>query len=398
MKIKIKGTVKERIWEWSFIFITIFYSFYNSIFSRNVLISIIGVMFAAIVVVGILYKQKGKLSKIEILTFIIVWGFSFLNIIFFKVPLNSVIRSFLFIFIPMIIAGGIIDLEKNHAFIYWVSCFYIIFLLCYLVFYYSRISTTHHDYIDYMGFAYYAIPSLMIIVYEFFRKRTIISFIMAVIGGGYLIMCGTRGPILCTALFGCFCMFMYIKNGSTKQKVGIMLLILTGIIVLLNLRSIAVALYPVFARHNLSTRFFKYVIESRNVLEGTGRMSIYKVTIDNIKSHPLLGTGLFSDRKLFGGNDTSYSHNFILEIINSYGILLGCSMLILLFGLVVQSYRKTDSEIYRYYIVIYFTASVVKLMLSYTFLGESTLYILIGICFAALRKAGHRNCYYEYRR
>ena len=63
MKIKIKGTVKERIWEWSFIFITIFYSFYNSIFSRNVLISIIGVMFAAIVVVGILYKQKGKLSN-----------------------------------------------------------------------------------------------------------------------------------------------------------------------------------------------------------------------------------------------------------------------------------------------------------------------------------------------
>ena len=88
---------------------------------------------------------------------------------------------------------------------------------------------------------------------------------------------------------------------------------------------------------------------------------------------------------MFGGGEKGYSHNLVLEVLNSFGVPLGLVLLSLLLGLIAVSFVKTKSKIYREFIAIYTDAAIVKLLFSASFMQESTLFLLIGICLAGLR-------------
>ena len=369
-----------------FIFLTFFYTFYLSICNKISFIPFLSVIMAIAILIILCKSIQISMRKIEIFTFICLFLLSLCNIVLFGTEVNTYILVYLFCLLPMMFAGIIVDLEKYHSFIYKISVVYVIFLLAYLSMVYLRSSTVHTDFADFMGFAYYVVPALLIITYNYFKDRKIFDLIMMGIGGVYLIICGTRGPLLCVIVFGAFCVFMDIKaHGNSKRKLAIIGILLTAAFAALNLRSISLFLYPIFQRYGFSTRFFQIIISGNSFTVDTGRNDIYSVVMENIGSHPITGTGLFSDRMLFGGDNTAYSHNFILEIINSFGIPVGCLLLFLLFALIIYSFSHTKSSTYQYYIAIYVSAAIVKLTFSSSFMQESTFFILIGICFAALR-------------
>lgn len=377
--------LKSSFWEKCLIFITFFYTFYLSLCNRLPSGHIIAIILSIVVIVGYLLTNKARLYNRDFFVFIGVFMVCLFNCLLFNVEFSEYVRTFLFCFIPMILVGGIVDVRNNYKFIYIVSCIYIAFLLVYMVTGYTKVSTVHSNNIDYLGFAYYAIPALLFIINYYFKKRSKISIIFIALGILYLAICGTRGPVLCTFIYLVYCMMRDWKKGSAKRKLIILLLILVGLIILLNMRSIALYLYPIFKRNGFSTRFFLFFLKELDITDLTGRDNIRKTVIQNINNHFLFGSGIMGDRALFGGGDQGYSHNLILEVLNNFGVPLGALLLGALFFLIIISVAKTKSQIYKDFIVIYTVAAIIKLFLSASFMQESALFILIGICFAGLR-------------
>ena len=372
-------------WEKCLIFISIFYTFYISLCNRLPNGTTVAIILGVLIIVGYVLTNKVRLYSRDFFVFFGVFMLCLLNGLFFNVEFTEYVRTFLFCFIPMIIIGGIVDVRKNYKYIYQVSCIYIGFLLVYMVTGYTKISTVYTDNIDYLGFAYYAIPALLFIINYFFETKSKISMAFVALGILYLAICGTRGPVLCTFIYLFYCVMRDWKRGSVKRKLIILLLILIGFIILLNMRSIALYLYPIFKRNGFSTRFFLFFLKDLDITDLTGRDSMRKTVLENINSNFLLGSGIMGDRVLFGGGDQGYSHNLILEVLNSFGVPLGVLLLCSLFLLIIISYVKTKSRIYKEFIIIYTVAAIVKLLFSASFMQESSLFILIGICFAGLR-------------
>ena len=365
-----------------FIFITIFYSFYTSITNAFGLSGIATVIIAIFIVIGMFLTSRIKIYFVD---FAVAFGFFMLcltNILFFNVEITGYVKTFLFCFIPMIFAGSIIDVEKYQSFIYKVSCLYLAVLFVYVARYYiGTLNLYSSDYVDIMGFAYYSMPALLIIAYNYFKDKKLSNLLFLILGVLYLLICGTRGPILCLLVFGTFCVLMEIKNGSSIKKLWIVFLSVVAFVILINIRSIALMLYPIFQRNGFSTRLFSTIINEGTLGGLSGRDNVYDAMIYRIKLHPIIGGGLMEERSALHG----YGHNLVLETLNSFGIPIGLLLIAALLYLIVYSFTKTKSITYRYYIVAFACIPLVKLMFSSSFLQESSLYILVGICFGALR-------------
>ena len=372
-------------WEKCLIFICIFYTFFMSLCNRLPNGTSVALVLSIFVVSGYALTNRIKLYKRDFFVFIGVFLICLFNCLLFNVEFSEYVRTFLFCFIPMILVGGIIDIRKNYKFIYVVSCIYIVFLLIYMVTGYAKSSTVYSDYIDYLGFAYYAIPALLFIIYYYFETRSKIAIVFMALGMLYLAICGTRGPVLCVFVYLVYCVIRDWNQGSKKRKLFILCILIVSFIVLMNMRSIALYLYPIFQRNGFSTRFFLFFLNKLNIADLTGRDVIRDTVVQSINEHFILGSGIMGDRVLFGVGDQGYSHNLILEVLNNFGVPLGLIFLTLLFGLVIVSFAKTKSKTYREFIAIYTVAAIVKLLLSASFMQESTLFLLIGICFAGLR-------------
>ena len=186
----------HEIWEKCIIFISVFYTFFISICNRLPNGTTIAFVTSIVIVVGYILTNRLRLYRIDVFTFSGLFLICLFNCLFFNVGFSSYVCTFLFCFIPMILVGGMVDFRKNYKFIYEISCIYITFLLAYMLTTYTRKSTVYSDYIDFLGFAYYAIPALLFIINYYFETRSKVSLVFIVFGFLYLAICGTRGPVL----------------------------------------------------------------------------------------------------------------------------------------------------------------------------------------------------------
>lgn len=142
-----------------FIFITVFYSFYISITDALGLSEIPAVIIAVIIVMGMLLTNNVKLHFKDVAVFLGFFILCLMNIWIFNVEISDYVKTFLFCFMPMILAGCVIDIEKYQGFIYKTSCLYIVVLFVYVARYYiGTLNLYSTDSMDIMGFAYYSIP------------------------------------------------------------------------------------------------------------------------------------------------------------------------------------------------------------------------------------------------
>ena len=379
--VKIKITTKQLfddIWIKALIFVTVFNSFYTSIINKVGVSSFLSVIFLILLCFGAYGLGHVQLYVKDTIITLVLFLLCLLNVMIFNVKIDDYMITF-FSFLFMIIASGSIDYEKHQNYILSISSLYILVLFVYRLFFYR--TTVSSDYFNDMGFAYYITPSAIIVIYNFFRDRKIKHLILLIMSAFFLFICGTRGAILCCVLFVIYCIIMEMQKIKTHKKWILFAALLLVLIAIINFRHIAAWTYPFLKENGFSTRWMRYLRSEGGLFETSGRDVIIKIVKDNIFKHPILGGGLMEDRILMGG----YSHNIILELLNSFGIPLGAILFIALLFLIIYSYIKTKSTVYKYYIVAFTCVSVVKLMVSSSFMQESSLYILIGICFRALR-------------
>lgn len=228
---------------------------------------------------------------------------------------------------------------------------------------------------EYMSFSYNLLFGTIFSSIYFFEKKKVLSLIAAIIGVVMIFVFGARGPMVCY-LFSLSVYFLMSKVSTAKKILLIFLIFSAGTVVLMLWQEMLVALRDSVESLGISSRTVEILLEG-DVFSDSGRGEIQRKVAEGFT---LFGRGLFGDRVL-GGN--RYSHNLIIELIAQWGYIFGILIIITLTVLFVKGFRTRDTNL-QLLILALFSASVVKLMLSETYLRNAMFFVLIAACVNAV--------------
>lgn len=215
-------------------------------------------------------------------------------------------------------------------------------------------------------------PTAFMGTYAFLNKKKV-YYIPFVIGLYTILMGGSRGAILWPiAMFPLMLPFCWKNMDKRKRRntiVLFVLLFLIGTVVFLFYDLILSALLSLLNSFGLESRTISAVL-SGSFSDGNGREQIYKIAIELIKTGGAFGWGVYGDRYVIADRISwaiwGYSHNVVLEILVSFGWLLGSLICGIIIKKIVDLYHDCNN-IERQIIFITFFVTSFKLILSSSF-------------------------------
>lgn len=235
-----------------------------------------------------------------------------------------------------------------------------------------------------MSSAYNLLPHVCLICAFLMRKPCASRAIPFALGFLMVLLCGSRGPVLCILVFTAVMFFLNVSLKNPKLWISLILLAAVAII-FGNLIEILIE----FARDlasdlGLSTRVLdKY--QSGTFAVSDGRVDIRERVMAALAEEPILGLGIYGDRHVAGGQ---YAHNVFVEILANYGYLIGAIFLICLAVLLLRALRfvhkKKESD--SLLILLLLLGCNLKLFVSGTYIAEPFFFFLIGYAASLVRR------------
>lgn len=279
---------------------------------------------------------------------------------------------FLFLVVPYIFLGAAFDINKLEREIYVISLVSIIvqafFYLVFLRNFYSGNTLVG----DQIAPAYQTLPHVLVVLWQMIKRPNIYNISIFALGMFVMLSLGNRGSILSIVAFTILYLLL-ISRKTLKMTYKIFIAALFALFVGF-FNPIMDFLAGQTESYGMSMSFFNRL--SDDITDSNGRDSLYGQLLSYIKSSPLFGYGLGADRNLVG----NYSHNFVLELIISFGIIIGVIISLSLVILVIKSFVSTKDSNQRAFILILIGPSFIKLSLSGSFLMEPYLFFIIGYC------------------
>ena len=289
--------------------------------------------------------------------------------------LNENILTCIFCIFPFYFLGRIIEIEKSFdAFLLLSAACILLDLFYFLVYAQNNKNMEEVAGQDNMFAAYQILPHVAFLLWATLKKFRIWKIVTTFLGILFLLSCGTRGPLVCLGFFTIIYFFFYMNfKGAVYVKFFILAM---ASIVIVNLQSIAIALAKVFTGLQLSTRILEKFITGelgndsyRSVL----RDRLYEV-LDS--GNHFFGLGAFGCRNY----DIVYPHVLHLDFFCTYGYLVGTALLILLFLLIGWAFWLSRNTSEQVFLLFLFSITIIKLLLSGTFIQEPYFFLLIGAC------------------
>lgn len=321
-----------------------------------------------------LWNRAKWMSIFAELVLMILFGFSFLLGNNATVDLLSITVDEITIFLPLGLCAYAVDnyetmLNVLHR---WA-------IVTHLVLFALFLSVTSQKYLGYtMSVGYAILLQALIMADRAFNRKSIIDISFVIIDTIMIVFLGSRGPLLCLAVYIVIKLF----GIASSQRGKVLLLLLGG--------AFAIGLYFLFPKlitglSNLSKTLFG--IQSRtlrlfvsgNITYDAGRDWYYTYTRDRIAERPLFGWGLGG-----GWSNGTYPHNILYEIILSFGYLLGIPILIWILKQTIFGLFCKDATTRR--IILIFFAFSISLLFSGSFIMSSSFYILLLLCCKYSRK------------
>ncbi|PWM20832.1 MAG: hypothetical protein DBX97_03070 [Collinsella tanakaei] len=234
--------------------------------------------------------------------------------------------------------------------------------------------------INYMTLAYAAIPSIFIAVAYGYIHKLKVPIILSLVGMFFMLLGGSRGAILTLAIFIFFVLMYYFKsNKNTKKFIILLLLLIITIFIAIYFYEIIQYLCDWLEGFGYSSRLIEKILDQSmdgNIFEFSDRAEILENSIEHIGT---FGKGVYGDWVINGG---VYSHNFIIEILVQYGIVLG-ALILLLFVLfliytVKKSFRQKNSFL-RFMQFAFFAVLLGKMMVSSSYLIDQAFWLFISM-------------------
>lgn len=214
-----------------------------------------------------------------------------------------------------------------------------------------------------MGFGYAGVLPTMVTLNAFAKEKKIGYLLLAIGSAITILLCGSRGAILC---IGVFVLAKFFRP-SRKNFALYILLLSVCLLVFLNLSAISNFLHGTLQRFGLNSRtitLFQRDLGDKT-LYLTSRDIGYQNALDEIARNPFQYRGAFSSFVLHG----HYIHNLVLDILLDYGVALGVVILCGLLYMSVRSIFQTRDSLGDL-ALIFFCYSIPSLMVSSTYLLE----------------------------
>ena len=151
---------------------------------------------------------------------------------------------------------------------------------------------------------------------------------------------------------------------------------LSSFVLLIKLEDILLYLANTFTDMKLSTRIIEKFITGD--IGNDSYRSELRERLEHVvgDGEHFWGLGAFGCRNY----DIIYPHFLPLDFVCTYGYVLGNTLLVFLICLIVLAFVVSRGTKVQVFIVFLFSMSIIKLLLSNTFLLEPYFYMLIGVC------------------
>ncbi|WP_242302228.1 O-antigen ligase [Bacillus cereus group sp. BfR-BA-01423] len=222
-----------------------------------------------------------------------------------------------------------------------------------------------------MSLSYYMLLPAVIFLEEFIETFSLKAFLFSITSVIVILALGSRGAILCIIVF---VVLKSIRFNLTNSKI-LFNLIAIGIIIpsFIYLEYILKFIYNLLLNFGIESR--SILLFLREDVHLSGRDYIYQNTIRGIAESPILGLGLGGDRQINGGG---YVHNFFLEVLANFGLIVGGMLLVVIMLLILKSLLVNDKKKYSM-VIIWLSLGFVQLMISSSYLIDINFWILLGL-------------------
>lgn len=391
LKIKIRTNNEARlqtlfVFYWTYGLITSVINFAAGLIGRS---EYSGLFCGVLTAVMVLYSLQAILQYIRFrhlafyATVMLVYGLTFIVFPENTKWLQENILEFAFLILPFFFLGVMIDkIQIPIGTLIRISRIIIVFM--FLVFLFYSVIETDHE----MGRAYGVLPSVMLVTHSMLKKWNVWDFAATIVGGIFLLMCATRGPILL------FVIFVLLQLFLISEKHRTLYIILLGLVLVLGLSPLGTQIIQNvmlrFSEGGFNVRVFEYLL-SGDFMDDNGRNYLTERVFAMINERPLMGNGLYSDRlatsSLAWAREGSYVHNIIYELWCDFGYILGSLLVLVLIWMIVKTYKNiSDNGNLKVLFIVLALCFIGKLFVSSSFMEEAGFWMCIGICFEAIKK------------
>jgi len=284
--------------------------------------------------------------------------------------------------VPFYFIGLSYSHEESKKDLFWVSLLGVAATFAYQI-YSLMLGRTLIS--DNMHPAYIMLPSVLYLIYYAFDQMKIKYWLLSALGITLLFVFGTRGPILCIAIY---ILAEFVIRSIRKGSTGIIVLIfaiVTGAFLMFLMSdaflSIIRWLSETFEAVGFGTRIFDMFLEGE-ISHSNGRDILHQKVIEAIWDKPFLGYGFMGDRVII---DT-YVHNIALEFWCSYGLVIGTILLVTVFVIPTKALIVSKTKPVFHMILLLSCMMLVKMMLSVSYAIEPYFYLLLGVSISAIRR------------
>lgn len=235
---------------------------------------------------------------------------------------------------------------------------------------------------DYMSFAYTGLSAMFVCFHlSKVNKHKALPIVLAIAGCIVTVMGGSRGALGTLILF---CVLYFIPSHDKKDGIKTWLPRITGTLMIILIyaffNSIITFMEKFLKSHGYGSRILEFInggFYGETLFQSSGREKVHNLVFEKIE---LWGHGIYSDRLVVG----SYAHNWILELVYHFGIILGVALagLIIYRAIAALLYARRSHDINAYFIAAVTLAMLFgKYFLSASYLTSSDFWVLVGLVF-----------------
>lgn len=223
------------------------------------------------------------------------------------------------------------------------------------------------------SFSYYMLLPTLFFLERFLSFYDLKNFLGVMISLILILAFGSRGAIFSVLAFFILYQIINVSVKSRKKLFFNIFLFLLLFVLIIFIKDIMVLFQKILVAKGLYSRNLDLFLQEDIFL--SGRETIYSTVINCIIKNPFLGIGLTGDRYVTGG---FYSHNFFLEIFSSFGVIMGCLIIFLIFCLLIHNLRMRNMKVNNF-LLMWFCLGFVPLMISGSFLTHYEFWTFLGL-------------------
>ena len=216
--------------------------------------------------------------------------------------------------------------------------------------------------LEYMVFAYDLLFGTIFCFYDYFQERKYFSLLLAVLGSTVIFIGGARGPLVCIVAYILLYIIFNVRHHKGRTLSFVTIISVFAVYISSNLMEVVTKMNVLLIGLGIQSRTIELIL-TQGFLNESGRDIIQAELIKYIGANPFLVHGMFGDRVVTQGIfdfQGSYAHNFIIEVLTQYGVILGLIFLCTVFLIIIGSLLRKQDPLYKNLVLLLIPSGLIN--------------------------------------